>query len=211
MAALWKFAGNRRNVAVGAVCAAAAAVGLAGIVGDRGDGPAAAAPEAVHLVADPRPDASALPCAVVEQLDRATDERVAAGLDVPGPELWPPVDDRVNDPRPAVAPLDPTTGIPKDQLEKPLPPEAWEQIRAAEAEAARGPKVPRPCGAAVDEIQAQVESSESMVACYLPDGRYTSITIVDMVPIDPSVAPQRPSRESADQVCRSWGFDRSHP
>lgn len=167
--------------------------------------------DAVHLVADARGAATAVPCDVVEQLDRETEERVAAGLEVPGVELWPPVYDRVKEPRPAVAPLDPTTGIPKDQLEKPLPPEAWEQIRAAEAAAARAPKWPRPCGAAVDEIQAQAEATNSTVACYLPDGRYTSTTIVDMVPIDPSAAPPRPSREVADQVCRSWGYDRSHP
>lgn len=189
---------------------AVAAAGIAAVVGGRGDAPQAAPPEPVHLVADARASTSALPCDVVEQLDRETEERVAAGLEVPGAELWPPVYDRVNEPRPAVAPLDPTTGIPKDQLEKPLPPEAWEQIRAAEAAAARGPKVPRPCGAEVDEIQAQVDASPSMVACYLPDGRYTSITIVDMVPIDPNAAPERPSRETADLVCRSWGYDRSH-
>ncbi|WP_156112111.1 hypothetical protein [Prescottella defluvii] len=196
---------------MGAACIAVAAVGLAGIVSGGGDGAAPAVPDAVHLVADARESTSALPCDAVERLDRETEERVAAGLEVPGAELWPPVYDRVKEPRPAVAPLDPTTGIPKNLLEKPLPPEAWEQIRAAEAEAARAPKVPRPCGVEVDEIQAQAEATNSMVACYLPDGRYTSTTIVDMVPIDPSTAPERPTREVADQVCRSWGYDRSEP
>lgn len=75
----------------------------------------------------------------------------------------------------------------------------------------RGPKVPRPCGAAVDEIQAQVEASLGQVACYLPDGRYGAVIRVDMVPIDPNAAPERPSEETADQLCRSWGWDRSHP
>lgn len=189
------------------MCVAVAAVGLVGVVGASG-GADPAAPEAVHLAAEAR-EGTALPCDVVEQFDRGTEERVAAGLEVPGTELWPPVDERVNDPRPAVAPLDPTTGIPKNLLEEPLPPEAWEQIRAAEAEAARAPKAPRPCGAEVDEIQAQVDASPSMVACYLPDGRYAAVSIVDLVPIDPSAAPARPSANFWDQYCRSQGWDRS--
>ncbi|MDI9915511.1 hypothetical protein [Rhodococcus sp. IEGM 1379] len=158
----------------------------------------------------------ALSCEATAELDRQSTERATeAGVSVPGPLQWPPIALGMDpdQPRPAVAPLDPTTGIPKDQLGGTIPVEVVKETRRREREEALlAPKEPRWCGAAVDALQRQAESTTGKTACYLSDGRFATTLYVDAVPLEPNVSPyQRPSRDSFDQICRHLGWDRSYP
>ncbi|WP_137723320.1 hypothetical protein [Prescottella subtropica] len=70
----------------------------------------------------------------------------------------------------------------------------------------------RPCGDAVDAAQAQAEASTSLVNCFLPDGRFGTQMIVDMLPVPPAtVLDHRPPQDGFDAACRSSGWDRGHP
>lgn len=158
----------------------------------------------------------ALSCEATAELDRQSTERAAeAGVSVPGPLQWPPIARGMDpdEPRPAVAPLDPTTGIPKDQLGGTIPVDVVQETRRREREEALlAPKEPRWCGAAVEALQVQAENSVSMTACYLSDGRYAATMIVDFMPVDPNVSQhQRAPRDAFDQMCRHSGWDRSYP
>ncbi|OYD70613.1 hypothetical protein BDB13_4242 [Rhodococcus sp. OK302] len=157
----------------------------------------------------------ALSCEATAELDRQSAERAAeAGVSVPGPLQWPPIARGMDpdEPRPAVAPLDPTTGIPKDQLGGTIPVDVVQETRRREREEALlAPKEPRWCGAAVDALQLQAESTTGQTACYLSDGRFATTLFVDSAPLDPNISPyQRPSRDSFDEICRHLGWDRSY-
>lgn len=203
----------------GIVTAAVAAVGASAILFSVASGaaPSGSVTEPETQAASDAPQrVPALSCEATAELDRQSTERATeAGVSVPGPLQWPPIALGMDpdQPRPAVAPLDPTTGIPKDQLGGTIPVEVVQETRKREREETLlAPKVPRTCGAAVDALQAQVENSVSMTACYLSDGRYATILIVDFMPVDPNVSQhQRAPRDAFDQMCRHSGWDRSYP
>ncbi|MCJ0904255.1 hypothetical protein [Rhodococcus sp. ARC_M6] len=209
----------------GVVTATVAAVGASAILfsGASGATPSGSGTTPDALGTPSVSDASVAPqrvpslsCEATAELDRQSAEKATeSGISVPGPEQWPPIALGMDpdEPRPAVAPLDPTTGIPKDQLGGTIPVEVVKETRRREREEALlAPKEPRWCGAAVEALQVQAENSVSMTACYLSDGRYAATMIVDFMPVDPNVSQhQRAPRDAFDQICRHSGWDRSYP
>lgn len=206
--------GARKRILVGAgVLIAVAAVGVSGAALLSSPQPGTPA-GGLQLVSQSKDVEPALPCDVVQNLDQQTQERAATSRgSVPGTELWPPIQPGFdpNEPPPATAPIDPDAGVPKDQLEQEIPPEALEEIQRMESELSRGAAAQRPCGDVVEKIREQTLQSPHGTVCYLADGRFGSSMLIDMIPADPTAPIDvRPPQEVFDSICQSNGFDRSY-
>ena len=132
-----------------------------------------------------------LSCEESRALDnRARQQAETHGMQVPGPEQYPPVRPQFNpNEPPREAPIDPDTGQPKGSGSPDLP-ERPDYDGAAE----QSDLMERPCGKIVDRVRESAQETGGIV-CFLADGRYGSVVMVDAV-----------GEVNANDLCRHLGF-----